>query len=236
MVFLFRCSANDRWLRLTAKPDKLKVKSSGSAIVVCNQGLYFLGGVGNVQMWSFGLRHDAWKCLSPSQDERIRPAVCSIGDDIFVFGGYTDKHKEVCYMDTAAKFNTVDHQWSLLSPMNSARSGGQACYTDGKIYLFGGLCSRRRVIVNCEVYDVKTDSYEHFTDLPAMILDFGLVLVGDSTVYLIGGMDPLTFETKTNVYTYDLQKNRWFYDFPSLNVARYGMLLSATYVSIFQLR
>ena len=75
-------------------------------------------------------------------------------------------------------------------------------------------------MVNCEVYDIKSDSYEHFTDLPAMILDFGLVLVGDSTVFLIGGMDPLTFETKPDVYIYDLESHQWRYDFPKLNTAR----------------
>ena len=101
-----------------------------------------------------------------------------------------------------------------------SRSGGQACHANGKIYLFGGLCSRRRVVVSCEVYDIATDTYDQLTDLPAMILDFGLVLVGDSTVYLIGGMDPITFETKDTVYIYDLKTHKWCHDFPALNVAR----------------
>lgn len=185
-----------------------------------NHSLYFLGGVGNSHMWSFGLRHDSWKCLSPEQDERIRPLVCGVQDAVFVFGGYTDRCKEVRYFDTAAKFDTLTHKWHLLSPMTHSRSGGQACHADGKIYLFGGLCSRRRVIVSCEVYDMATDTYDHLTDLPAMILDFGLVLVGDSTVYLLGGIDPITFETKDTVYIYDLKTRKWRHDFPSLNVAR----------------
>ena len=53
-----------------------------------------------------------------------------------------------------------------------------------------------------------------------MILDFALVLVGDSTVYLFGGMDPITFETKDTVFIYDLNTRKWCHDFPSLNVAR----------------
>jgi len=145
-----------RWLKLTIKPAKLKSKSSGSAVVEINHCLYFLGGIANMQMWNFSLRNDAWKCLSPEQDERIRPLVCS--DEgrgiIYIFGGYTDRYKEVRYFDTAAKFDTLSSKWEMLSPMTHARSGGQACFAQDKIYLFGGLCSRRRVVVSCEVYDI----------------------------------------------------------------------------------
>ena len=71
IILRFRGSYTyDRWLKLTIKPAKLRVKSSGSAVACVRNSLYFLGGVGNMQMWSFGLRNDAWKCLSPEQDER----------------------------------------------------------------------------------------------------------------------------------------------------------------------
>ena len=127
--------------------------------------------------------------------------------------------QEVRYFDTAVKFDTISQKWTILESMNHSRSGGQACHVQGKIYLFGGLCSRRRVVVSCEVYDIAGDSYDHLTDLPAMILDFGLVLIGHE-VYLIGGMDPLTFETKDTVFVYDLKTHQWSHEFPSLNIAR----------------
>ena len=66
---------------------------------------------------------------------------------------------------------------------------------------------------------IALDTYHHLTDLPAMISDFGLVLIGDSTVYMIGGMDPITFETKDTVFTYDLKTGKWD-RFSPLNVAR----------------
>ena len=76
----------------------------------------------------------------------------------------------------------------------------QACHVDGKIYLFGGLCSRRRAIVSCELYDIASDAHSPLTNLPSMIIDFGLVYVEPcNTIYIIGGMDPLTFETKNTV-------------------------------------
>ena len=143
-LIAYRSDSYDQWLRLTTKPEKLKVKSSGSVVVVAgethNPGLYFIGGVGNLQMWSYGLKNDSWKLLSPEQDERIRPLVCSFEANIYVFGGYTDRSKQVTYLDSAAKFDTKALKWTTLCPMECSRSGGQACYFDGHIYLFGGLC------------------------------------------------------------------------------------------------
>ena len=72
-------------------------------------------------------------CECRISDERIRPLVCSVDDDLYVFGGYTDRHKEVRYFDTAAKFDTLTNQWQILSPMNHSRSGGQACYAQGTV-------------------------------------------------------------------------------------------------------
>ena len=99
----------------------------------------------------------------------------------------------------------------------------QACHVDGKIYLFGGLCSRRRAIVSCEVYDIASDTHSPLTNLPSMIIDFGLVYIeATNTIYVVGGMDPLTFETKNTVYTFDVETRRWSTpnEIPPLNVAR----------------
>ena len=224
-LITYRSSYGSRWLKLTTKPAKLNVKSSGSVVASvsynqCNC-LYFIGGVGNLQMWSYNIKSDQWKLLSVDQDERIRPLVCGLGSDIYVFGGYTDAHKEVTYLNSASKFDTLNGTWTSLSVMERSRSGGQACAMDGNIYLFGGLCSRRRALVACEVYNIEKDEFKSLTNLPLMIIDFGLVLVKNQRkIYVIGGMDPLTFETKNTVLVFDLKTLSWTFDFPSLNVAR----------------
>ena len=56
-----------------------------------------------------------------------------------------------------------------------------------------------------------------------MIIDFGLVYIeATNTIYVVGGMDPLTFETKNTVYTFDVETRRWSTpnEIPPLNVAR----------------
>ena len=63
----YRSPTSAGWNKLTVKPAKLKVKSSGSLAVSVGNALYFIGGVGNVQMWSFSLSQDAWKLLCAEQ-------------------------------------------------------------------------------------------------------------------------------------------------------------------------
>ena len=81
------------------------------------------------------------------------------------------------------------------------------------------MCDRRRPVSKCEVYDTTTDEYCHLTDLPRMMVNFGLAGVG-AKVYVVGGMDPLTFETKATVMVYDLDTDTWDTDFPSLRHPR----------------
>ena len=63
----YRTQTSAGWNKLTVKPAKLKVKSSGSLTVAVGSALYFIGGVGNVQMWSYSLSQDAWKLLCAEQ-------------------------------------------------------------------------------------------------------------------------------------------------------------------------
>jgi len=56
-----------------------------------------------------------------------------------------------------------------------------------------------------------------------MIIDFGLVYIEQcNTIFIVGGMDPLTFETKNTVYAFDVGTRRWSSanSIPCLNVAR----------------
>ena len=58
---------------------------------------------------------DAWKLNGAEQEERIRPLTCGVGHSIFVFGGYTDRHKEVSYLNTAMKFDVKTGGWFVTN-------------------------------------------------------------------------------------------------------------------------
>jgi len=161
-------------------------------------------------MWSFNISQGAWKLLSVEQEERIAPQAVKVNQCIYVFGGHVQKGKEeVSFLNTAAKFDTVTGTWASLSPMGYARGNGKACHVNGKIYLFGGLYCKRQAVNTCEVYEIATDRYFPLTNMPTMMYDFGLVHVEQRrTVYILGGIDPITLQCQSKVHAYDIASNR----------------------------
>ena len=116
-----RLSPGARWQRLTAKPERLLSRSSGSRMVAVGSVLYFLGGDGNDAMWTYDVTVDKWKALSATQTCRISPAVAAMGERIFVFGGSTNYGG----LDSAECFDTRSKTWTLLTPMGCCRTGAQ---------------------------------------------------------------------------------------------------------------
>ena len=70
-----------------------------------------------------------------------------------------------------------------------------------------------------EEYDTTKDTYNIVTELPRMIVMFGIAAVGKK-IYLVGGKDPLTCLTLDTVLVFDIEHNTWSTSFPSLREAR----------------
>jgi hypothetical protein len=219
------CKLNNKWSVLTVKPQRLRTSSAGSRMCYVNHAgeasLYIIGGDGNRGMWKFDIRYDSWKVLSREQDERMRPCVAVRGGVILVFGGYSDKARGggTNFLETAEAFDPETQHWSPLCALDSPRCGGETFVHGDKVYIFGGLNDKRQAVTQCVAYNPDDDEYENVTLLPQMIVDFGLVLV-DDTVFLVGGMDALTLETKRGVLCFNVASRVWSPNFPSLNVAR----------------
>ena len=70
-----------------------------------------------------------------------------------------------------------------------------------------------------EEYDTTEDTYNIVTELPRMIVMFGIAALGKK-IYLVGGKDPLTCLTLDTVLVFDIEHNSWSTSFPSLREAR----------------
>ena len=70
-----------------------------------------------------------------------------------------------------------------------------------------------------EEYDTTEDTYNIVTELPRMIVMFGIAALGKK-IYLVGGKDPLTCLTLDTVLVFDIEHNTWSTSFPSLREAR----------------
>ena len=70
-----------------------------------------------------------------------------------------------------------------------------------------------------EEYDTTEDTYNIVTELPRMIVMFGIAALGKK-IYLGGGKDPLTCLTMDTVLVFDIEHNTWSTSFPCLREAR----------------
>ena len=220
-----------KWTKITSKPQALKSASAGSTVVSVGGSIYFIGGHGNLSLWKYDTVYDSWKLVCkemPSGERLCSAAAASEDGEIYIFGGYTDRKTSSsgsAFHETVDCFDTRTMSWTgPLMPMENPNSGAQAFAFGYKIYLFGGLRERSQdagagAVTKCVAYDIDTDTYEHVTELPRMVVHFGLTVVG-SKVYLAGGVDPLTLETLKGVLCFDLVNRTWDLDFPDLRVAR----------------
>ena len=79
-----------------------------------------------------------------------------------------------------------ENQWSIVSPMPTARGSHGVAEVDGKIYSIGGQ-NETGILANNEVYDISTDTWSVKTPMPTARSSFAIV-VYQNKIYCIGGV------------------------------------------------
>ena len=104
----------------------------------------------------------AWTMLPPMTDARRALAVVAIPDGIYAIGGY-DGSK---YLATVEKFCLVQHKWTKVKQMNTARCTLSAVPSADcqYIYVIGGYNGQALDLV--ERYSVLSDTWEF---MPSML-------------------------------------------------------------------
>ncbi len=117
-------------------------------------------------------------------NQRMHPAVCSIGNDMYVIGGRFPRNTP---QSSVYKYNSLQNTWSTLSPMPTPRIHHGACAIGGFIYVVGGRDGRTR-LSSVLRYDPSLDKWTPMASLthPRSHL---AVFVLDGFVYAAGGHD-----------------------------------------------
>jgi N-acetylneuraminic acid mutarotase len=133
---------------------------------------------------------DSWTGATPMPGGgRALFGCTSVGDKVFVFGGYADRFSR--YLDSVLVYDTLRDSWtSCATAMPQARAGFESLSFGDKILLVAGDASRNVPANTVYYYDPANDSYTRnavdFTIAPEGRRLAGMAVLEDR-VYIISG-------------------------------------------------
>ena len=114
-------------------------------------------------------------------------ACTTVGDTVFVFGGYNYYDREMPYWE---KFNfKTDSKWTELAKMSAPRKNPCACSaTDEFIYVFGGGNVKCEGSDTIEQYNIRTNTWNLLNcSIKKKISNSICLKVSDSKILILGG-------------------------------------------------
>lgn len=124
---------------------------------------------------------------------------------IFLMGGL-DQNGEI--NKRTYEYDPVTRGLYRKANMHLARDGLASCYVNGKIYVVGGVGEKGTSLTDCEVYDIKTNTWSVIQNTITPTSHASLVRYQDSHIYKIGGYVKLG-EISNTIEVYSIAQNTW---------------------------
>ncbi len=100
-------------------------------------------------------------------------------------------------------------EWTLKTPMPTARGFTSGAVVDGKIYVIGGFPTHTSVTQVNEMYDPATDEWTKMEDMPEGRCAHAACTY-NRKIYIFGGVRSNPYGKATNtIYVYDPKTNSW---------------------------
>ncbi|KAG8429742.1 hypothetical protein GDO86_019339 [Hymenochirus boettgeri] len=137
--------------------------------------------------------------------------VVSHDDLVYVLGG---KGNEKKCLNRVCVYNPKKFEWKDVAPMKTARSLFGATVHNGKIYIAAGVTDTG-LTNTTEVYDIKKNTWEYFTEFPQERSSLSLVSMG-GTLFAIGGFATVENESEelvptelNDIWRYYEEEKKW---------------------------
>ena len=183
-----------------------------------NGALYMIGGkthlngtenhISNMYIYRPGdpitTNDDLWTSgLSLPGPAVENPAVVSLNDKVYVFGGSTSTFSGA--VNNVAVFNPdadpdptiTTPTWSSLEPMLLARGGATAQVLNGNIYVIGGMDATGASVDTVQIYNPSTNSWSNGSSMQIRRDNLGSAVINDK-LYVFGGKTRNTDGTTIN--------------------------------------
>ncbi|KAM8967356.1 kelch-like protein 40 [Pelodytes ibericus] len=152
-----------------------------------------------------------WGESDPLPYEVYGHTVVSHDNLVYVIGGKGNDKK--C-LNRVCVYNPKKFEWKDLAPIKTARSLFGATLHKGKIFIAGGVTDTG-LTNTIEVYDIKSNKWEAFSDFPQERSSLSLVSM-EGTLYAIGGFATLENESEelvptelNDIWRYNEEEKKW---------------------------
>ena len=132
-----------------------------------------------------------WAHLAPMQTSRHDHGTVSLGNDLFVAGGFNSRKGP---LNTAEHYNSMNNRWQDLGPMHLKRKSLGICVFNGKLFVSGGLDENYNALDSVEFYDDETMRWKLFLPMNQARYSHGLVASNQYGLFSIGGWKCSTVE------------------------------------------
>jgi len=171
---------------------ELLENNSEFALAEANGRIYVLGGYPpqtgpnrtKTTVQVYDIANDRWQLGPPLPQPNNHGMAAAVNGKIYLLGGQTtDDQNGATAVSTVYELDPAVGAWVAKAPMPTARSGGVAVASGGKIYVAGGRVPRGN---DFAVYDPAADRWEVLPNLPSQRNHVAGVAI-NGRIHIIGG-------------------------------------------------
>jgi len=197
------------WTRLADLP---KARSHHMMVVV-NDRIYIMGGLGINEVEEYDPMTDTWTMKADIPTPRQALSACAVNGRIYTIGGVSGTVVDIIY-STVEEYDPVSDTWTEKTSMPTKRYNHASVAFDGKIYVFGGHLDWpvTELYNTIEIYDPETDIWTTRSAGSDFVPRWGLsACLIDGKIYTIGGSNSTSIPVNSlqTVQEYDPVANTW---------------------------
>ena len=174
------------WARKADSPEEPRSGHVSAAV----DGYIFMFASGAKLAYAYTALTDRWYFTTLIPNTESGRTGCTLGDKIFLFGGYEgsilgDKYRKTCLQFDPYVELGSPQSYIYKASMPHARNEAVSTELDGKAYIFGGFDGNEHLRI-VDVYDPVSDSWESKSSMPSPNSQSTAAAV-NGRIYVIGG-------------------------------------------------
>eukprot|EP00050_Salpingoeca_kvevrii_P001699 m.176990 g.176990 ORF g.176990 m.176990 type:complete len:713 (+) comp10435_c5_seq1:287-2425(+) len=176
---------------------------------------------------STAVQDPSWLPMTPMHCPRSDFASCHVDGRVFVCGGWDGG----ATLDSCEVYLAALDTWLPCAPLNESREDARAAVHQESVFIVGGADADGNILDSIERYDIASDTWELFAQLPFPRAGFALGII-DSCLIVAGGCIGNVNTTRVDIL--NLNTGIWHHAAPMHEAragAAYGVINKKFYVA-----